>query len=178
MLDQIAEKYLFQDAKFYRGAYMYISRDWSSVLDELEQEEGFWAYYIRANARWRQAQDMYANALNLSDQARKEDQLKKADEISKSTKDDYLMAIKTDPDNTLEPKWNYDLITDDNARMNALKPQPAEKKIKFGIPGPGGSGEGPEGEKNKGDKSHKPEDLDRKGGQRPGKAQGKPEKTG
>jgi len=178
-LNWIAEEYLFKQEKFHRAGYLYISKDWTAVINELEGEEEFWAYYIRANARWRQAKDMFANGLNLGDLTKKVDQLKKADEIAKSTKDDYLEAIKTDPNETHEPRWNYDLVTDDEARAKALMPMPGKIKIELGVPMPGAGGtkEGPRGEDGKGEQSNKPKDLDKQGGG-PGDARGKPRRAG
>src|SRR3989344_7627716 len=71
-LNWIAEEYLFKQEKFHRAGYLYISKDWTAVINELEGEEEFWAYYIRANARWRQAKDMFANGLNLGDLTKKD----------------------------------------------------------------------------------------------------------
>lgn len=168
---------LFNDAKSYQAALSYISRGYGQVIEELETEEGFWAYYIRANARFRQAQEMTANALNLQDPVKKKEQLQKADEMAKTTKDDYLAAIKSDPNGINEPKWNYDIVTDDEARMRALMPKPGQIKVKLGVPG-GGSGRGPEGKDDDGEKSDKPKDLDKKGGEQPGGEGGKPRRAG
>lgn len=176
-LDGTARKHLFKGAPFHLAAYGYISGDMGRTGELMEKEEGFWAYYIRANAHFRQAQKMTANALNLTDPEDRKNQLNKADQIAKDTKDDYLAAIKSDPNETNEPKWNYDIVTDDAARMAALMPKAGQTKVKLGVPG-GGPGPGPEGRDKKGDKGYKPKDLGREGDKSPSNPEGRPKRVG
>ncbi len=176
-----ADKYLFKDSIYHRAAFNYVAGDYDRVISDLQGQDSFWAYYIRGNAQWRRAQGIYANGLNLNDKAEKEKQLKAADDLAKDmVKDDYALAVKSDPAGSLPPSWNYDLVSDDGARQKGLQPKPAPIKVKLGIPIPGGkSGPGPKGEKDKGKAGTKPQDLDNKGGETPGaKPGGKPKPRG
>ncbi len=178
----LADKYLFKDSVYHRAAFNYVAGDFDGVVNkDLQGQEGFWAYYLRANANWRIAQGKYANGLNLKDKAEKEKQLKAADDLAKDlVKDDYALAVKADPNGSLPSSWNYDLVSDDGARKKGLQPKPAPIKVKLGIRIPcGKSGPGPKGEKDKGKAGTKPQDLDNKGGEQPGgKPGGKPKPRG
>ncbi len=175
-LDGIAKEHLFKDAPHHQAAFQYINQDIRRAGEAMDKEEGFWAYYIRANAHFRQAQQMTANALNLADPQTKKEQLAKADQIAKDTKDDYLAAIKSDPNETNEPKWNYDIVTNDAARKAALMPKPVKIKVKLGVPG-NGPGPGPEGKDKEGKKGFQPKDLG-KDGEKRSNPEGRPKRVG
>lgn len=178
-LSWLADKYLFYNAVYHRAAFFYITGDYSKAIREVQGSEGFWGYFLRGNARWRQAQGIYANGLNLKDQAEKNKQLRLADEMAKTlVKEDYAMAVKLDPFGTLPPSWNYDLVSDDRARGRGLMPKSGKIKVKLGIPGQGGDGPGFTGESGDGKQGKKPKDLGQKDGQGPGNPSGRPQPKG
>lgn len=180
-LSWVADRFLFSEAIFHRAAFHYLIGDYGRVINDLQGEEHFWAYYLRANARWRQAQGIYANALNLgqNQQVMKDKQLKMADDLAKSlVKDDYALAIKGDPQGTLPPKWNYDLMTDDAARGRGLRPKPPKIRLKLGEKEGEGKDRGLLGDEGEGKAGTKTKELGNKGSQGPGKPGGKPKGKG
>src|SRR3989338_11248005 len=66
-LGWVSRKYWLYEgnAVNYRTGSYYVAGDWDRVKSELQGQDNFWAYYLRANAGWRKAQGIYANALNL-----------------------------------------------------------------------------------------------------------------
>ena len=184
-LGWLGDKYLFYDSVYHRAAFNYIAGDYKKVTDDLQGQDGFWAYYIRGNAQWRKAQGIYANALNLpnktdKDKAEMAKQLKAADDLAKTVvKDDYAMAVRSDPSGSLPPSWNYDLVSNDATRKKGLQPKPAPIKVKLGQKPGNGPGPGPKGKDNDGKAGTKPKDLDSKDGKKPGgQPDGKPRPRG
>lgn len=177
-LGWVSRRYLFyeSDTVYYRAASNYIAGDHKRVVSDLQGEDDFWAYYLRANANWRIAQGTYVNALNLpdktdKDKAEKEKQLRIADELAKTVvKDDYEQAVRNDPLGLLPPSWDYDLVSNDASRNKGLQPKPAQVKVKLGEkqPGAGNDGPGLKGKSGDGKAGTKPKDLDQKKGETPG----------
>lgn len=184
-LDWLGDKYLFYDSVYHRAAFNYIAGDYKKVASDLQDQDSFWAFYLRANANWRIAQGIYANGLNLpdktdKDKAEKEKQLKSADDLAKTlVKDDYALSVRSDPSGSLPPSWNYDLVSNDSARKKGLQPKPGPIKVKLGNNPGGGSGPGLKGKDDDGKAATKPKDLDSKDGEKPGgKPGGKPRPRG
>ncbi len=183
-LSWIGEKYLFHNIACLHAAYYNLDRDYSKTVDELGDKEGFCVYFLRANARWRQAQEITANATTLPDntpeqKAEKDKQMKIADNLAATlVRDDYESAVKANPSHA-PSSWNFDLVSDPKARARGLMPKPATIKVRLGIPGPGMGGKtnpGPKGENGKG-VGTKTKDMDTQE-EGPGHPKGKPRKIG
>lgn len=166
-LNDIVNQYFFEDALHYQSAYDYLTGNYDKIVDhDLKNDDSYWGRFIRANAKWRQAQGIFAGSLNKNkDEKTRADEQKQAIESAVSTKDDYEQAIKEDKLSTLPPKWNYDLTTDPAAMARALAPKPLKIKIMLG--------EGGDKDKNPGNKEGNSPgkgtlDLDRKNGNKPG----------
>lgn len=134
-LDGIASKYLFRDAVNYEVAFDYLTGRFDRVAERLKNEDNFRAYYMRGNAKWRIAQGAFRHALTLEDAKAKEAEKKKADDMAALTGDDYERAIKSDPNHTLPPPWNYDLVKNPAARAAALGPKPVKVRLVLGEGG-------------------------------------------
>ncbi len=133
-LDGQANKYLFYNAPYHRSALDYLIGNHTKVAEDLKNDNSFWASYLKGNVNWRIAQDMYKHALEIKDKKEMEVAKKVAKELASSTKDQYVEAIKQDDGQTLPPKWNYDLTTDEDALMRALLPKPPRIRIPLGVP--------------------------------------------
>ena len=161
-LNGIARKHLFKDAEYYQAAYDYLTGDHEQVIEKLKDSESYWAHYMRANSQWRLAQGVFEESLKMDAKTKKEMQ-KKAVEMAYSIKDDYEQAIRKDPDSTLPPKWNYDLVTNPAAMMAGLMPKPLKIKVMLGA----GKKKGQDGERGSGPNGKGTLDLDKKGGDKP-----------
>lgn len=181
-LGWVGDKYLLRDFTFHESAFFYLSGDFEKVVSELRGEEGFWAYYLRGNARWRQAQGVTANALTLPDKtpaqkAEKEKQLKLAEELAGVlARDDYAEAVKASSGDHLPSSWNHDLVSDPDARKKGLMPKPGKIKVRLGESAGGSGSPGPQGDDSEGEgKKSKDLDTNEEG---PGNPQGRPRKSG
>ena len=182
-LSWIGEDYIFENAACQRAAFHNLTKNYQKTVDEeLKYEEGFCAAFLRANAIWRQAQAIYANALTLPDKteaqkAEKEKRLKLADDMAATfAKDDYEAALKANPSHA-PSSWNYDLLSNPETRAKGLMPKPGKIKMRLGqSPGGGSRTPGPLGEDDKGE-GKKSKDIDTED-QGPGQPGGKPRKAG
>ncbi|MDP3731142.1 MAG: hypothetical protein Q8R34_01460 [bacterium] len=136
-LDGPANKYLFYNAPYYRSAVDYLTGNYTKTAKDLENDDSFWALYIKGNIKWRMAQGMYRHGLEVKDKKEAERIKKEAEELAISSKDEYEEAIKKDLLYTFPPKWNYDLTNDSDARLTALLPKPKVRQP-FGYPDPRG----------------------------------------
>ncbi len=163
-LDGLANRYVFDDFTRFDAAYNYMTGDFDKVHAKLLNGQDFQSCYMRGNAKWRMAQDQFRQGLNLQDKEQRMKLMKRGDELAQSTKDDYLCALKEDRDHTLPPSWNYDITTDDGARMRALMPKPGKIIILLGDEKDDGDGteglKGPRIHPNGSDSK----DVDKKGG--------------
>ena len=164
VLSNITGKYFFKDAQYYKSAYDYLTGNYDKVINELKNSDGYWAHFIRANSRWRQAQGIMEQSLQMNEELKQEMQ-KLATGIVLSTKDDYEQAVRKDPNSSLPPKWNYDLTTDAAAMMGALMPK--QLKIKKILGRGGKEDKGPSKEKGKDQEGKGSQDLDKKMGDKP-----------
>lgn len=137
-LDGLANKHLFYNASYYRSAFDYLTGNYTKAAKDLENDDSFWALFIKGNIKWRLAQGMYRHATEMKDKKEAEKIKKEAEELAISAKEEYEKAIRKDPAHTLPPKWNYDLINDPDARISALLPKPVIK-IPLGYPDPRGA---------------------------------------
>ena len=169
--------YLFQDAACQRAAFSNLTKDYERTVKELMENESFCASFLRGVARWRQAQAIYANGLTLKNQAEKEKQLKLADELAATlAKDDFEAALKANPGHHAS-SWNFDMLSDPDARAKGLQPKPGRAKVRLGqSPGVGRGNPGPKGEDGPGE-GNKTKDLDTND-EGPGQPDGKPRKSG
>ena len=180
-LSWIGHDYIFEDPACQRAAFYNLTRDFEKTVTELQDQEGFCAFFLRANARWRQAQGIYANALTLPDKtdaqkAEKEKQLKLADDLAATfAKDDYEAALKANPDHA-PSSWNYDMLSDPETRAQGLMPKPVKPKVRVGSPAGGPKNPGPRGEDDKGE-GNKTKDIDTED-EGPGQPGGRPRKVG
>lgn len=165
-LDGVISESFFKDAQNYQSAYDYLTGNYEKVIKDLQGKEGYWAPYMRANAKWRLAQGIFDGSLNKSkDKKTIMDEKKQAIEMIVMTKDDYERAIKNDSGLTLPPKWNYDMSTDPSAIARALAPKPIKVRSRLGEGGNKGNNPGDRD----GDAPGKGTlDLDKKGGNKPG----------
>lgn len=148
-LNGFFERQLFKDLTNYQAAFDY-SRGYNErAIEKLKNEDNFWAYYIRANAHWRIAQGAYRQALQIKDPEARKKALEQAKEIARSTKDDYEKAVRSDLKHTLPPSWDYDLVTNEGAMENGLKPAEPKIKLMLGLGG-GKNKKGKAGEKGEG----------------------------
>ena len=160
-LDGQANKYLFYNAPYYQSAFDYLIGNHTKVDQDLDNDNSFWALFLKGNVKWRIAQEMYKHALEKKDKAELKKMAKEADELAQSAKNEYEEAIKHDPGQTLPPKWNYDLVTDEDARLAGLLPKPPSIKQILG----GGERKPPGGGGNKGEPwEGRSEDIDKKEG--------------
>ena len=180
-LSWVAERYLFQDMACQRSAFYNLDRNFDKTVEELKDKEGFCAFFLRANARWRQAQAIYANGLTLPDKtdeqkAEKARQLKLADDIASTlVRDDYMAALKANPSHH-PSSWNYDLVSNPDTRAKGLRPKPGQIRVRLGQGAGGGKSDpGPLGENDKG-LGNKSKDIDTKD-EGPGKPGSKPRKV-
>lgn len=137
-LDGLANKYLFYNAPYYRSALDYLTGNYTKTAKDLQDDQSFWALYLKANTKWRLAQGMYQHALEVKDKKEAERIKKEAEELAISSKDEYEEAIRNDPLHSFPPKWDYDLTNDPDARLLALLPKPKVKIPQFGYPDPKG----------------------------------------
>jgi len=167
MPDEWVDKHIFQPAqvKYYQSAYDFLVGRHEKIGNDLKEDDGYWGYYIRANAKWRQAQAIFRQSLTETDAKLKADAQKLAIDMAISTKDDYGQAIikRVDPIPQLPASHNYDMTTDPAARMRGLMPKPIKVKVKLGE---GKDGEGPEGDDGDGPKGKGNLDLDKKKGEK------------
>lgn len=182
-LSWVANDYIFEDPACQRAAFFNLTRDFKKTVDELRDKEGFCAAFLRGNARWRQAQAIYANALTLPDKtpaqkAEKERQLKLADDLAATlAKDDFEVALKANPSHA-PSSWNYDLLSNPESRGKGLKPKPAKIKVRVGQnPGGGPRNPGPKGDEDEKGEGKKSKDIDTND-EGPGQPGGKPPKVG
>ena len=180
-LSWIGRDYILENPACQRAAFYNMTRDFEKTVEELREQEGFCAYFLRGNARWRQAQGIYANALTLPDKtdeqkAKKTEQLKLADDLAGTlARDDYEAALKANPSHA-PSSWNYDLLSDPEKRAKALMPKPGKIKMRIGQSAGGRSNPAPQGEDDKGEgKKSKDIDTNDKG---PGQPGGRPRKAG
>ncbi len=181
-LSWIGHNYVFEDPACQRAAFYNLTRDYKKTVDEeLKDKDGFCASFLRANARWRQAQAITANALTLPDKTdaekvKKTEQLKLADDLAGTlARDDYEVALKANPSHA-PSSWNYDLLSNSETRAKGLMPKPGKPKVRVGSPAGGPKNPGPRGEDDKGEgKKSKDIDTNDKG---PGQPGGKPRKVG
>ncbi len=150
------------DETDYRSAVQYVNNDKNSLLRDLEAHEDFWGYFLKANANFREAQEMMANALTLQDPLMQGEQKHVADKLAEAQAELYAAAVKSAPNEMMKSQasWNYDLVTDPKARQRALMPNPGKIKVKLGMPGHGPQNPGGRGEDDKGDPDKKTKDLD------------------
>lgn len=181
-LSWIGEDYLFGDAACQRAAFSNLTKAYKkTVEEELKDQEGFCASFLRGNARWRQAQAIYANALTLpnktdAQKTEKEKQLKLADDLAATlAKDDYEAALKANPSHS-PSSWNFDMLSNPEKRAAGLKPKPKPAKVRVGVPAGGPKNPGPRGEDDKGE-GKKSKDIDTEDNG-PGQPGGKPRKVG
>ena len=177
-LSWLGDGYLFQDAACQRAAFYNLTKDYEKTVTELREGNDFCASFLRGVARWRQAQAIYANGLNIKDKAEQERQLKLADEMAATlAKDDFETALKANPGHAAS-SWNYDMLSDPDARAAGLMPKPGAVKIRLGRQPAGGlEGEGPQGEDDEKGEGKKTKDLDTNE-EGPGRPDGKPRKVG
>ncbi|MBI4160504.1 MAG: hypothetical protein HY506_01195 [Candidatus Yanofskybacteria bacterium] len=170
-LDWIADKYLFENARYYKAAYDFLTNRHERVVEgDLKDDENFWARYLRANSRWRIAQGAFSQIIKLKDVKQKSEAFKKADEMAYSTKEDYEEAVKMAGGKHSASSWNYDLTTNASARANALIPKPPKIKVRLGLGGNKNKGKGKQGDGPSGEGS-----LDLKIDNLPDKAKQKPD---
>ena len=164
-LSWIGHDYIFEDPACQRAAFYNLTRDFEKTVTELQDQEGFCAFFLRGNARWRQAQGIYANALTLPDKTpaqkeEKERQLKIADDLAATfAKDDYEAALKANPSHA-PSSWNYDMLSNPETRAKGLMPKPGKPKIRVGFPAGGPSNPAPLGEEDKEGEGKKSKDID------------------
>ena len=182
-LSWIGEDYIFEDAACQRAAFHNLTNNHKKTVDEeLKDKEGFCSAFLRGNARWRQAQGIYRNALNLPDKtdaqkAEKEKQLKIADDLAATfARDDFEAALKANPGHA-PSSWNYDLLSNPETRAAGLKPKPGKVKVRVGVPGGGPRNPGPRGDDGKKGEGKKSKDIDTND-PGPGQPVGKPRKSG
>ncbi|OGN03838.1 MAG: hypothetical protein A2655_01080 [Candidatus Yanofskybacteria bacterium RIFCSPHIGHO2_01_FULL_43_42] len=181
-LSWVAENYIFEDPACQRAAYHNLTKNYKKTIDEeLQDKDGFCASFLRGNARWRQAQAIFANALTLPEnsdvqKAEKEKQFKLADDMAATfARDDFEAALKANPSHA-PSSWNYDLLSNSETRAKALMPKPGKIKVRVGVPGGGFRNPGPRGDDDKGEgKKSKDIDTNDPG---PGQPGGKPRKVG
>ena len=130
----LADDYLFKSAPQQTAAYDYLTNRYERVSEELKDDNSFWGRYLRANSKWRLAQDIFERA-SLKDSATRLKEQAEADEMVLATKDDYEELIKMSQGEWLPAKWNYDLTTDPSARGAGLSPKPAKVKVMLGTGG-------------------------------------------
>ena len=148
-LNGFLERRLFLDTIFHQAAFDYLAGYNEKAIEKLKNGESFWAYYIRANARWRMAQGAYRQALKIKDPEARKKALEQAKEMARSTKDDYEKAVRNDPKHSLPPPWDYDLVNNEGAMENALRPAVPKIKVVLGLGG-GKNKKGVAGEKGDG----------------------------
>ncbi len=164
-LDFIANKYLFKDFRYYESAYDYMTGNYERVIDQLKDDEDFYAHFIRANAKWRTAQGLIEQ--NLSSSTIRIEPALKSVQMAAALKEDYAECIKKDQKSSISPKWNYDLVTDPNALARGLMPKPQKVRVVLGRGGKNKKGEGQ-------DKGEGPKGHDLKDGKESPEQPGKP----
>lgn len=159
-LDGVAEEYIFKGTLYHEAAYDYLVSRYERVLERLQNDQGFWARFLRANAKWRLAQGIFEQSLQMSLKTKLEMQMQ-ADELASSTRDDYEEAVKATGGGHLPSSWNYDLTTNDGARAGALQPKVPGVKIRLGEGGKKDKGLGKD--KGRGPKGEGSQDLEIEG---------------
>ena len=182
-LSWVGEKYIFGDMSCQRAAFYNLDRNFGQTVEELKDKEGFCASFLLANAMWRQAQAIYANALTLpektpAEKADKEKQMQIADDMASTViKDYYEAALKAGYPHH-PSSWNYDMMGNAQARARGLRPKPGVIYSRLGEgPGGGGFNPGPKGEESEKGKGDKSKDIDTKE-EGPGRPGGRPRKVG
>lgn len=159
-LDWLADKYFFKEAVYHEAAYDYLVNRHERVIEKMQNDNSFWARFLRANSAWRLAQGIFEQSFQR-DPATKAAMRAKAEEMALATKDDYEEAVKISRGDHLPSSWNYDLTTDDAARQAALAPKPAKIIIKLGTGGKKDKGLGKD--KGQGPKGDGSKDLEIEG---------------
>jgi len=153
-LDFLTNRLLLKNTAYYREAFNYLTGRYELININLASDDDFWACYLRGNANWRKAQDIYRFSLTRKDEAEKSKITKRLKIILENIRQDYERAVRKDPEYRWSPKWNYDLVVivkkglekdasefEKMMARRALGPKPKKIKLKLGIDRSGKDGE-------------------------------------
>lgn len=116
-----ADSYLFADSFLHQAAFSYFTGDYETIVESLQDKiDDHRASYLLGVAKFRLAQHRY-RAIEGQDVAAlvaKDDIIK---EILEQVNPDFERALRSDPGERFDYKWNYDLTSDPAAIRRALE---------------------------------------------------------
>jgi hypothetical protein len=121
-LQWFADAYLFSDAFLQQASYNYLTGNFEAVVRDLADEiDDPRASHLLANAKFMLARQRYrAIDPEAPDAATRKEAI--ILEVMETVNADYERALRGDPGDRFDYKWNYDLTSDPEAVRRALEP--------------------------------------------------------
>ena len=130
-----ADSYLFADSFLHQAAFSYFTGDYETIVEDLQDKiDDHRASYLLGVAKFRLAQHRYRAIEGESAAAiRAKDDI--INEVLNEVNPDFERALRSDPSERFDYKWNYDLTSDPAAIRRVLEtptsvelPEPQEIK--------------------------------------------------
>ena len=122
-----ADSYLFSDSFLHRAAFSYFTGDYENVVVDLQDKiDDHRASYLLGVAKFRLAQLRY-RAIEGSGAPAIRARAEIVNEVLEEVNPDFERALRGDPGERFDYKWNYDLTSDPEAVRRSLERfEPAE----------------------------------------------------
>ena len=116
-----ADSYLFRDSFLHQVAFAYFTGDYQTIVADLEGKiDDHRASYLLGVAKFRLAQLRY-RAIEGDGPAANRAKAEIVREVLEEVNPDFERALRGDPGERFDYKWNYDLTSDPDATRRALE---------------------------------------------------------
>jgi hypothetical protein len=116
-----ADSYLFGDSFLHQVAFSYFTGDYETIVADLEDKiDDPRASYLLGVAKFRLAQLRY-RAIEGDSAAATRAKAEIVNEVLEEVNPDFERALRSDPGERFDYKWNYDLTSDPEATRRALE---------------------------------------------------------
>ena len=116
-----ADSYLFGDSFLHQVAFSYFTGDYETIVADLEDKiDDHRASYLLGVAKFRLAQLRY-RAIEGDSAAATRAKAEIVNEVLEEVNPDFERALRSDPGERFDYKWNYDLTSDPEATRRALE---------------------------------------------------------